>query len=150
MGFALGEAVILGLMKKVPQDLTIAFNLGKSTGKAMQAISTILASYFGFQYFTHSWVLVFLNPLNHHMMKWVVDHTNSHMAHVSRYKLYEGNTNATVGTSHSEVALRPDQKPLKHIGLFRYETFASKLNVGGRITSLIGKKERLSSETEIT
>lgn len=140
MGFALGEAQILGLMKKVPQDLTIAFNLGKSTGVAIQAISTILASYFGFEYFTYCWVLVLLNPLNHQLMKWIVDNTNSHMAHVSRYKLYEGN-NVTEESSNAEEDLRPDQKPLKHIGLLRYETFATKRNVERRITGLIAKNE---------
>lgn len=76
MGFALGEAIILGLMKKVPQDLTIAFNLGKSTGMAMQAICSILLSVFGLEYFTYCWVLALLNPINHRMIKWIVDETD--------------------------------------------------------------------------
>ena len=41
MAFTLGESMILGFMKKIPQELTIAFNTGKASGSVLEFAITI-------------------------------------------------------------------------------------------------------------
>jgi len=41
MAFTLGESSILGFMKKIPQELTIAFNIGKVSGANSEVAVTI-------------------------------------------------------------------------------------------------------------
>lgn len=124
--FSLTESIILGLMKDIPQELTIPFNIGKATGKGATLMFTVIFVYGGLDSVKYCWLVSLLIWPSYAFALWFIDNINSHAAHINYYKGME--TAETVESPETQA-----KQSLKHIKFLRHATVNMKNDMESRI-----------------
>ena len=89
VAFTLNECVILGLMKDVPQELTIAFNVGKGVATFFFFVSLSFISYYGKDSVKY-WLFSALLPGPTYLLSdWFIFTIKSHQQSLNIFKVME-------------------------------------------------------------
>ena len=147
--FALTEAVVIGFMKDVPQELTIAFNLGKGTGHTLEIVCSVAFLMAG------PWTIAFafaISPLpivTYMFGEWFCFVMQSHTAHLNIYKVLE--TDERVGDESLEELQdirKSKESATDHIPFMRMQTQLSKKNIKGLVNMLSIEEDKISQVEE--
>ena len=89
IAFTLNECIILGLMKDVPQELTIAYNVGKSAANFSFVLCWIALAMYGSDTIVY-WFFAALLPIPVFMCsRWFTHIIRSHKQNLNVFKVLE-------------------------------------------------------------